>query len=70
MSKSPKVLKDKEVEWVSLQRVARIPSARIMKLEPRYSLSELKDMARTAGISPIGTKDQLLRSLVRVGAIG
>lgn len=69
MRGAPKVLKEKEAEWVRMQRQARIPSSKIMKLEPLYSLSELRDMARAAGFSPTGTKDQLLRSLVRVGAI-
>ena len=70
MRSAPKVLKEKEEKWVRLQRRARIPSSKIMELEPRYSVSELKDMARAAGISPTGTKDQLCRSLIRVGAIG
>lgn len=70
MNKSSRVLKKEEEEWVRLQRRARIPSSKILELEPRYSLSELKDMARAAGISPTGTKDRLCRSLIRIGAIG
>lgn len=70
MCSTPKILKEKEEEWVRLQRQARIPSSKVMEVESRYSLGELRDMARAADISPTGTKNQLCHSLIRAGVIG
>lgn len=73
MGHSPKVLAPGEKERVieDLRRVrGRLPTkASILEIEGRYSLIELKNMARAAGISHLGDKEQLCRRLVEVGII-
>lgn len=79
MSHSPKVLAPGEekrvieefrrVRGIQVPRGTQVPRGEIMEIEGRYLLSELKNMARTAGISHLGDKEQLCRRLIEAGII-
>lgn len=50
-------------------RPAEFVSPEILEIESRYSLSELKDMAKNQGLKYTGTKDILCLRLIRAGII-
>lgn len=73
MGHSPKVLAPGEEQLVlrALMGVKgkNIGSKEIIEIEGRYSLIDLRNMARAAGISHLGDKEQLCRRLVEAGKI-
>lgn len=73
MGHSPKVLAPGERERVIEDfrgiRAKRIARGDILEIEGRYSLTELRGMARNAGISHLGDKEQLCRRLIAAGVI-
>lgn len=72
MGHSPKILAPGEEYRVTEELIKpreRLVSPSILEVEGRYFLSELKDMARKAGLSAVGTKDQLCRRLINAGII-
>ena len=73
MSQSPKVLALGEevavIESLTGKRGKQILKADILEIEGYYSLIELKTMARAAGISHLGDKEQLCRRLMAAGVI-
>lgn len=44
-------------------------STSIRECEDRYLVTELREKARTAGLSPTGSKDQLCLRLIKAGII-
>ena len=79
MGHSPKVLTPGEEARVAESRFypgeleelrkAKISNHRIMECESKYLLTELKEMAKTKGLSPAGDKELLCRRLIKAGVI-
>ena len=73
MGHSPKVLapgeRERVIEDLRGIKAKRVGRGDILEIEGRYSLTELKDMARAAGISHVGDKEQLCRRLIEAGKI-
>ncbi len=47
----------------------RPPAMTVGEAEMTYSLRQLQQMARTAGLSPVGSKRVLIRNLIQAGAL-
>ena len=73
MGRSPKVLAPGEEKLVinALRGIKgkRIGAKDILEIEGRYSLIDLRNMARAASISHLGDKEQLCRRLIEAGKI-
>lgn len=61
--------KERRVTERLMENETRFVSPEILEVEGRYLLTELKDMARVAGLNYVGTKDQLCLKLIKAGKI-